>query len=341
MRFAFLVVVASVGLAACSAPPAAVTPSAGAQARNRTSTAFDALSFNRDAGTQTDLPQPRSRLVAGAISKKSHLLYVSNYRSSSVEIYDLKGRHPQLAGTLTQGIYHPGSLCLAKDGTLYVPNESGATIAVYRFGAPYASRILTADRGGPTGCAVDASGNLWVADFNDSKVYEFLGGRNKVGTTIDVSCPDSIAFDASGNMYVGLLGFAVLGLCSPAQIDVFSPGASTPYESITADLYAVALLTDIALGPDGTLYAAAEGSTDDIVVFPSGASNPSETITNGTDGVYAMATTTSGRLYAGDDVFSQKPYRYSIVEFPPGTTSPGAQRISKGLHEVTGLAAWR
>jgi hypothetical protein len=331
----------SVFAAACSAqstpvPPQLAPPRTAVAPR----TAVDAILAIHHALPNEDLPQAQLRPLPHGLSKTQRLLYVSDYRSSSVKIYARKGRKPALIGTLRKAIDHPGNLCLASDGTLYVPNEKGATIAVYPFGRSTPSEVLTADKGGPTGCAVDAAGNLWVADFNDRKVYEFLHGKNKIGAAIDVSCPDSIAFDASGNMYVGLLGFTALGLCSPAQIEVFAPGRSVPFESITSGLYGEALLSDIAIGPDGTLYAVAEAAQTDVLVFPTGQTTPSRTLAFGENRIVYLTTSMSGRLYAGENDLAKKPFKYEIVEFPPGASSPGRQHITQGLRMISGLAAW-
>jgi DNA-binding beta-propeller fold protein YncE len=326
--------------AGCSTQSAPVSPQLSPLQAIAPRTAVDAILAIRHALPNNDLPQPQLHPLPSRLSRTQRLLYVSDYRSSSVKVYARKGRTPETIGTLRKAIDHPGNLCFAKDGTLYVPNEKGATIAVYPFGRSSPSEVLTADKGGPTGCAVDAAGNLWVADFNDRKVYEFLGGRDQIGATIDVSCPDSIAFDASGNMYVGLLGFTALGLCSPAQIEVFAPGQSMPFESITSGLYGEALLSDIAIGPDGTLYAVAEAVQTDVLVFPPGQTTPSRTLVFGDHRVAYLTTSASGRLYAGENDLSKNPYTYEVAEFAPGASSPGRKRITKGLHMISGLAAW-
>jgi DNA-binding beta-propeller fold protein YncE len=325
---------------ACSAQPTPLAPLLPPQVSIAPRTAVDAMLALHHALPSDDLPSPQLRPLPRGLSRTQRLLYVSEYRSSSVKIYARKGRGPAIIGTLVRAINHPGSLCFAPDGTLYVPNEKGATIAVYPFGRSTPSKVLTADKGGPTGCAVDAEGNLWVADFIGHKVYEFIGGKDKIGAAIEVSCPDSIAFDASGNMYVGLLGFTALGLCSPAHIEVFAPGQTVPFESITSGLYGEALLNDIAIGPDGTLYAVAEAGQTDVLVFPPGRTIPSRTLAFGDHRVVYLATSTSGRLYAGENDLAKKPFTYEITEFPPGARSPGRWRITQGLRMISGLAAW-
>lgn len=326
---------------ACSAQSTPLSPQlALPRAAIAPRTAVDAILAMHHLLPNEDLPQPQLRPLPRGLSKTQRLLYVSDYRSGSVKIYARKGRRPVLIGALRKAIDHPGNLCFSSDGTLYVPNEKGATIAVYPFGRSTPSEVLTADKGGPTGCAVDAAGNLWVADFNDRKVYEFLDGKNKIGAAIDASCPDSIAFDASGNMYVGLLGFTALGLCSPAQIEVFAPGQTVPFENITSGLYGEALLSDIAIGPDGTLYAVAEAAQTDVLVFPPGQTSPSRTLAFGGHRVVYLTTSMSGRLYAGENDLAKKPFAYEVAEFPPGATSPGRQRITQGLRMISGLAAW-
>ena len=44
-------------------------------------------------------------------------------------------------------------------------------------------------------------------------------------------------------------------------------------------------------------------------------------------------------LYVAENDLVKKPYVYDVAEFPPGTTSPGRQRITNGLHMISELAA--
>lgn len=282
-----------------------------------------------------------------APGQTQHLLYVASGPlgpGGVISIFSVEGSKSKLLATLTKKINGPSAPCLSADGTLYVPNEEDATIAVFPFGHSTPSRVLAAETGGtPIGCAVDASNNLWVADFANQKVYEFVDGKNQIGASVNVSCPASVAFDPSGNMYVGDFGFNLFGKCKPAAIFAFAPGQSSPFETITNGLHGI--LSAIAFGPDGNLYAA-NFTNADIVVFPPGKTRYSKKITSKTFGVFALAVAEDGRLYASRAVRAHGKNHYSVVVFARGAESRGRklianpERRSDGLHYISGLAAW-
>lgn len=330
MRFRLGVLALSVVCGnACSMLSTPVSPQIGGASTSR-SIAYGAA------------PQTEARPLP-PLSKTQHLLYVAV--SNSIEIYALVGNRAKLLGTLTKGVDGPGNLCLNRNGTLYVPNEDDSTVAVYPFGRSSPSEVLTADRGGsPAGCAVDAGGNLWVVDWHNLDVVELLNGKNRIGSVIyGVVCATSVAFDANGNMYVGSEGVVLPPFldCPPAGIEVFAPGKTGPFETITSGL-AGAWLPDIATGPDGALYAA-DALHGDIVVYPPGESVYSEKLTAATQGdVDVLAVAAHGRLYAGYNSGSGKHDSYNVIEFARGATSPGPLHIGavgKG-DNARGLAVW-
>jgi len=54
---------------------------------------------------------------------------------------------------------------------------------------------------GPTGVAVDVSGNVYVADAGNNKIRKITPG-GLVSTLVGISSPQAVAVDASGNVYV-------------------------------------------------------------------------------------------------------------------------------------------
>jgi hypothetical protein len=300
-----------------------------------------------NAGIRSKHPASDVTGALPALTKSQHLLYVANdsfagpNNPGSVAIYALRGHDAKLVGELTDGIDGPRNPCLSASGTLYVPNENNATISVYPFGATSPSEILTADTGTPTGCAVDADGNLWVADYVKAAVFEFLNGRNKLGSVISgITCADSVAFDPAGNMYVG---FGIL-FC-PGGIDVFRPGESTPFETITRGLHGGrAIVSDIATGPDGTLYAT-DYAESGVLVYPPGKKRPSEKLTKRTYGAWALTVNALGDLYAANNSRVNHHNDYRVVEFPAKASSPrriisNRERRADGVRYINGLAAW-
>ena len=273
-----------------------------------------------------------------AFSKKQRLLYVA--ASNAIKIYDVGVHHPKLVATLTKEIGTPSNPCLSRDGTLYVPSVHGGVagfIVVYPFGHSSPSEVLPAiGPGEPRGCAVDSDGNLWVADVYLNEVYEYVKGQNTIGTIIyGIPCPDSVAFDATGNMYVAVLGF----FCPRAAVEIFAAGKTLPFKTISISKFAPFI--DIAIDPRGKLYIA---DLQYVLVYDLGLEKFAKKRTNGTVGVGAVAVDGRGRLYAGGNLEERRQRRDKshIVEFAPGATAPGSVRIrTKGkANFINGLAAW-
>ena len=85
----------------------------------------------------------------------------------------------------------------------------------------------------PEGIAVDASGNIWVADTGNNRVEEFTGAgtfaNQMVGTygccfnapNTDLNAPQELAFDTNGLLYVAD--------ANNNRIQVFQPSGSAPF----------------------------------------------------------------------------------------------------------------
>jgi hypothetical protein len=84
-------------------------------------------------------------------------------------------------------------------GTYQVRDQAGAL-----------KESLVTGRGGfTTGCSFDQSGNLYVTEFSANNVSSFLGPMPPHTNSLfgsGYSTPESIVFDAAGNVYVGNLG---------------------------------------------------------------------------------------------------------------------------------------
>jgi sugar lactone lactonase YvrE len=68
---------------------------------------------------------------------------------------------------------------------------------------PDGVRHVFADVVAAEGLAFDTSGNLFVTDFNESIIFEFVrNGRVKQISSRPISDPSALAFDSSGNLFV-------------------------------------------------------------------------------------------------------------------------------------------
>lgn len=151
-----------------------------------------------------------------AINPTSQDVYVSDRLTASIYIYDAKGKYLRTfapKGNLG-GKFAPLALAFAPDGTLYVTDIRGADAKTHRvvvFGAD-GTLLRTLGTPGllnfPNGLALDASGNVDVADSNNGRLVVF----NPAGKVIamispgvgegDLGMPRGVAVDDSGKLLV-------------------------------------------------------------------------------------------------------------------------------------------
>ena len=118
----------------------------------------------------------------------------------------------------------------------------------------------------PSGIGVSPIGthDVYVADTNNNRVvrYDQQGNQLAVITinglgTGNLQLPRGIDFDAAGNLYVADTG-------SSHRINIYSP-AGAPQRAIGGNGF-FRFLADVAVAPDGTIYAA-DRNADQIVRF--------------------------------------------------------------------------
>lgn len=121
---------------------------------------------------------------------------------------------------------------------------------------------LNAGSGFTTGCAIDKAGNLYGTYFSDNKVVKFDNAHPHAATPFGsgYATPESIAFDAAGNVYVGNLGNGI------RQYDAAGNFLKTVINT-RVDWF------DIAADQDTILYTQ-EGSDIKRVSIATGASLP-------------------------------------------------------------------
>jgi len=79
----------------------------------------------------------------------------------------------------------------------------------------------------PAGIALDASGNVWVADYNASDVVKLASGGSVLGTTAagGIHTPMSIAVDGSGNVWTANYRSNTVSEIDGATLQAISPAA--------------------------------------------------------------------------------------------------------------------
>jgi sugar lactone lactonase YvrE len=314
-----LSIIAVALLAGCggSQPPIAAP---GAMPQNQTSATYT----HGERGGSWMLPE----------AKSNALLYVVNFDPAynDVTIYHAKATHPSPIGTIADGLFEPAGDCIDRYGTLYVTNIPGSSlgwVSVYPIGQTKPSRMIRDGINIPIFCAIDANGNLWVANLGGRNVTEYDAGSSTPGTVITngVPNPTGIAIDHSGNTYVSNDSG---GSHPVSNVVVYAFGAKSPKRTITDGVQSPA---GIAVDSSGTLYVT-NFSQNNVEKYHPGKQHPYAKIANGISEPIAVTIGKNGWLYVTND---GKPSP-AIVEFAPDSLTPSTRKITKGLEGPEGSA---
>jgi tripartite motif-containing protein 71 len=87
---------------------------------------------------------------------------------------------------------------------------------------------------GITGIALDGKGNLFAAEFDDSKIYKYSTAGKLLATWGEhgtgpgqLEAPDKLAFDTQGNLYVTEVGSRATGEGQNNRVQKFSPDGTS------------------------------------------------------------------------------------------------------------------
>ncbi|MBV8673650.1 MAG: NHL repeat-containing protein, partial [Acidobacteriaceae bacterium] len=277
-----------------------------------------------------------------------------------------------LGGISANSLYQPENLAVDGNGNLYVADLQNSRVLFYPRGSTTATRVygqganfttgsanpVSADSlNNPYGLAIDNSGNLYIADWNNNRVLFYPAGSttaarvygqngsfitntaNNGGAVSATSFngPQSVALDSSGNLYVADTGnsrvlFYPAG--STTATRVYGQGGSftsntANWNGVTADsLYQP---FSIALDSSGNLYVADDqnnrvlfypaGSTTASRVYGQGGSFTSNIANNGGISANSLNGPQGVALDGGGNLYVADYFNNRVLFYPFGSTT--------------------
>jgi hypothetical protein len=246
--------------------------------------------------------------------RSQQLLFVANL-GAAVNYFsaDIHEKNPPALGQITQGVTRATGLWVDRKGTLYLSNETWPpSLAEYKRGSSVPSVIITNGLYTPGSVAVDASGNLYVADGQSGGVIlVYPPGARLPSRTIHFPSqrggPGGLAFDAHGNLITAFFDVEH----QTGNVYSIAPGSSQPKNLNLVSVPGSAVGADKA----GNIYVG--GVEGDIAVYAPGSTTPSRWINAVGEGFYSdFAETPDGTIYWPN-------YDNGILyEFAPGASGP-------------------
>jgi hypothetical protein len=184
------------------------------------------------------------------------ILFISDNSSGVIQAFDFSTATPaysDISLSLVTGI------AIGPGGDLFAAGDLGGGPHVFRYdentGAAVGGPYVTYQSGvpddhdvfGPQGMAFHPGGNLYVADVTQSNVHVYgsMDDSLDILTSMDLTQPRDVAFDAAGNMYT---------VSGTAQVLRADGGTAPVYSLFPPTTGGLIDPSRITVGPDGKLY---------------------------------------------------------------------------------------
>jgi len=150
-------------------------------------------------------------LVGSPDTGTTPILYVAQYGSNAIQIYDQAGTNQSPIGTLTSSLSGPWGLFVTGTEDLYVANLAGADVVIFHKGATSPYKTLSDPGELPVIAVVDSTGTVYVANNKTTRggpgsVSVYAGGSTTPTSRLTV--PNNIevlwcALNNHHNLFVG------------------------------------------------------------------------------------------------------------------------------------------
>jgi serine/threonine protein kinase, bacterial len=270
-------------------------------------------------------------------------IYVADFQNNVIRKITGAGVVSTLAGNIRAGainsvginasFFQPSCVAVDVSGNVYVaddgnnlireisPNGTVTTIAGSGAAGFVNGNGTTASFNAPQGIALDATGNIYVADYGNNLIRKidaggtvttFAGNGNQgqadsTGTAASFYKPAALTVDALGNVYVADYGNNVIRKITPAgATTTFAGSGLTGSADGTANKASFNGITGLTADASGNLYVADYGNNCIRLISPSGAVTTLRSGSGNTGNVlvfkhpYGVALDAAGNIYVSD-----------------------------------------
>jgi len=256
--------------------------------------------------------------------------------SSPPEIRNSLRRISSLRRTLQSvAIWGSFALWIAVLTGSQLPAQSTAVFAGAQSVVPLGTGVL------PNGVAVDAGGNVYVADTTNDQVVKagWSAGAFAVsvvanGASSGISCPAGVAVDGGGNVYIA----------DSCKMEVLkeTPSGASYTQTVVANQGTNSLNTPegVAVDASGNVYIADEGNVRVLKETVSGSTYTQSVVATGLLGPHGVAVDASANVYIADVNGSSTSSRVLKETLKSGsyTQSTVASSASNGLTTPVGVS---